>query len=117
MKILVLNAGSSSLKFQLLETTKSKVFNVLCKGIMDGIGLETCQFRLSHNKNEIQQNLHCQDHQIALNMALATLIKEHIVPSLKAINAVGHRVVHGGEKYHKAVRINAKVIKDIKNCI
>ncbi len=110
MKILVINAGSSSLKFQLLEGANK----MLCKGIVDGIGLKTCQFRLSSGKKNITQNLRCDDHQEALKIVLKSMVQQKIIPSLQAIGAIGHRVVHGGEKYRRAVKINAQVIQTIR---
>lgn len=113
MKILVVNSGSSSLKFQLLENSGGK-FRVLCKGIVDGIKLKTCQFRFEGAKKKFAKNILCGDHKEALNMALNAMLKNKIIASLDTIKAVGHRVVHGGEKYRHAVRINAQTIKTIR---
>jgi len=112
MKILVINSGSSSLKFQLLEDKK-----MLCKGMVDGIGLKTCQFHLSAEESKktlnVNQNISCNDHHEALDLVLASMVKNNIIPSLKVIDAIGHRVVHGGEKYHQAVLITPEVSKNI----
>jgi len=110
MKILVINAGSSSLKFQLLEKFGGKKFTVLCKGIVDSIGLKTCQFRMGG----ISKKIVCTNHREALQIALNGMILEKIIPSLTVIDAVGHRVVHGGEKYRDAAKINAVTLKAIR---
>lgn len=110
MNILVINAGSSSLKFQLLENSGKNKFRALCKGIVDGIGLKTCQFRME----KITKKVICNNHREALKIALDSMILEKIIPSLKIIDAVGHRVVHGGEKYRNAAKINAANLKTIR---
>lgn len=107
MIILVLNSGSSSLKY--------KVFNmrtqaVLLKGHIDGIGLATCQMNYGVDSDYVYRKLFVKNHLQAVKLALATV--KQIVP-LSKISAIGHRVVHGGEIYKAAVKINAKVIKDI----
>jgi acetate kinase len=113
MKILVINAGSSSLKFQLLESGEK--FRVLCKGVVDGIGLKTCQFRLKAGEKETQKNVSCKNHHEALDMALRAMIVQKVIPSLDVIRAIGHRVVHGGEKYRKAAKITADTIRTIRD--
>ncbi len=113
MKILVINAGSSSLKFQLLESTKN--FKELCRGIVDGIGLATCQFRIENGKKNVKKNVRCKNHREALEIALKSMTGLKIIQSLKVIDAVGHRVVHGGEKYREAIKINAAVKKAIRD--
>ena len=112
MIILVINSGSSSLKFQLFEN-KGKNFRVLCKGIIDGIGLKTCEFRMENGKIKIAEHVLCKGHKEALNMALNAMLKHQFIPSLDAIKAIGHRVVHGGEHYRKAVKITPHVIQVI----
>lgn len=96
MKILVLNSGSSSLKYELFE---SKNLQSLAAGLIDRIGLI-----FSKAKN----------HEEALNLAFKTLLKEKALKDLSEISLVGHRVVHGGEKYISPTKIDRKVIKEIE---
>ena len=112
MIILVINSGSSSLKFELLE--RGKKFHALCRGVVDGIGLKTCQFRMQNGEIHIEKNIQCEDHKHALNIVLKAMIAKKIISSLRVIDAVGHRVVHGGEKYHQATLIKAKTIQTIR---
>lgn len=95
MKILVINAGSSSLKFQLFE---QKNLKCLHKGIIERIGLKGA------TKNHAQ----------ALSEALGQILKQKKLSSLKEISAIGHRVVHGGEKYNNPIKITPQVLKEIK---
>jgi acetate kinase len=97
MKVLVINAGSSSLKSTLFDYSKKNPTQ-LSKSFIENIG----------KKGKVK------NHQIAFKNILNDLISSKIIKSLKDIDAVGHRVVHGGEKYHQAVTVNAKVLKDIK---
>lgn len=97
--ILVLNAGSSSLKYELFEILPKKELREVIKGNHDAIGLRHGKFR-THKK--------------AIKKTIKKLRKEKIVPHLDCIKIVSHRVVHGGEKYKKRQVINDQVIKDIK---
>ncbi len=111
MLILVINSGSSSLKFQLIKTGKE--FNTLAKGHIDGIGLKSCKFTFSGADKNIGQKFEVKDHREALNLTFQTLTKAGIIKKYSEIDAIGHRVVHGGEKYTSSVKIDAKVIKEI----
>ena len=109
MKILVLNAGSSSLKVQLLQTPN---FECLYQGHADGLGLKICQYReplLKHKEKTTFKN-----HREALKFILKKMRGSDTIKGLKEIKAVGHRVVHGGEKYRAATKITAPVIQTIK---
>ncbi|MFC1655671.1 acetate/propionate family kinase [Patescibacteria group bacterium] len=112
MKILVVNAGSSSLKFQLIDAKKE--FDTLYRGIADGIGKKSCFFRATAGKKNIFQKIVFKNHEQALKEALRVLVSEKIIESLDEIKAIGHRVVHGGEIYVNAIRINSKVKSTIK---
>lgn len=116
MNILVINSGSSSLKFQLLKQNggNGKKFRVLCKGIVDGIGLKTCEFRFENGGEKKSKDMLCNDHKEALDIALKAMLKQNVIPSLASIKAIGHRVVHGGEKYRKATKITAQTIRAIR---
>ena len=103
MNILVLNSGSSSLKLQLIDMSKEKV---LFRAHIDGISLRTCFFKYNDNKEKIK----IKDHEEAVKTAFNKI--NELFPNIE-INAIGHRVVHGGEKYKSSVIINDKVIKEI----
>ena len=114
MKILVLNCGSSSLKYQLFNMDNEKV---LAQGIAERIGLnDSILTHKTSNKDKHKINLNFKNHKEALNNILELLTsKEYgVLKSLNEIDAVGHRVVHGGEKYSKAVLVNEEVKKSIK---
>ena len=114
MKILVLNCGSSSLKYQLFNMDNEKV---LAQGIAERIGLnDSILTHKTSNKDKHKINLNFKNHKEALNKILELLTsKEYgVLKSLSEIEAVGHRVVHGGEKYSKAVLVNEDVKKSIK---
>jgi acetate kinase len=100
MNVFLLNAGSSSLKFQLINADSG---NVLTKGIVDGIGLESCRFIV----NEQARERRVRDHDEAVQLVLSVI-------ELETIHAVGHRVVHGGEKYRAATLIDEDVINTIR---
>lgn len=117
MKILVINAGSSSLKFQLLDMDENKV---LVKGICDRIGIDNSVMEYQvPGKNKYVVNKEMEKHKDAIALVLKTLIdKDHgVIKSTSEICGVGHRVLHGGEKFHDPVLINDKVMDAIRECI
>ena len=105
-KIISVNAGSSSLKFQLFEMPQE---TVLCSGIFERIGLVDGIFSIKVNGKKETFNQDFPDHKIAVDLLLKYLIERSIVASLDEITGVGHRVVHGGEKYSKSVIIDEDV--------
>jgi len=109
MLLLTINSGSSSLRFQLIE---SKKWKVLYKGHIDGIGLTLCKYRSSHGSEDCKQ---IKTHHAAFKFGINHMQKSGIIKDLTGIKAVGHRVVHGGEKYKDAVKITPKVMETIKN--
>jgi acetate kinase len=109
MKILVINSGSSSLKFELYSN--SGLGEQLYRGMIDRIGLPGT-FAVKDGKET--EEIVIKDHTEAVGYALKILRKEGIIKTLKDINAVGHRVVHGGEKYKNAALITPDVLKQIK---
>ena len=111
MKILVLNSGSSSLKFQLFEI-KEKEY-VLIKGIVDGIGLDNSFIKYEIKGNAKKINKKIKNHKAALKDVLDIILNNKIISSLSDIKAIGHRAVHGGEEFKKTVLINDKVMKKI----
>lgn len=118
MKILVVNAGSSSLKYQLIDMENE---SVLAKGNCEQIGTEstfTHKVPSDETKNIKALPMEMQDHAAALKIVLDTLVDaEHgVIGSVKEIDAVGHRVLHGGEKFSGSVLVDDKVEEVIKEC-
>lgn len=116
MKILVLNCGSSSVKYKLIDTTDN---NTLAEGGVEKIGLEDgfLKFKRNDGSKEIVE-LGLTDHNGAISAILHNLTddKEGCIKNFDEIDAVGHRVVHGGEKFNKSVLIDEDVIAKIKEC-
>ncbi len=111
-KIISVNAGSSSLKFQLFEMPEQ---HVLCSGIFERIGFEDGIFSIKVNGKKDVINQEFKDHKVAVEMLLKQLVKRNIVSSLDEIVGVGHRVVHGGEKYAKSVIIDDEVEQEVED--
>ena len=111
MKILCVNAGSSSLKFQLYEMPEEKV---LISGYIEKIGQPDCFWNIKINGEKIKSERYLKNHTEAVDVLKEELIKNNVVESLDEIKGVGHRVLHGGEKYSDSVLITEEVIKDIK---
>jgi acetate kinase len=117
MNVLVINCGSSSLKYQLINTDDE---SVLAKGLVERIGIEGSL--LKHEKTGLDKLVieePLKNHKDAINLVLKTLLDEKYgaVKSLDEIDAVGHRVVHGGEKFASSVLIDDEVIEAMKECI
>ncbi len=116
MKILVLNCGSSSLKYQLFDMSDE---SVLAKGLVERIGIDGS--RIKHEKgadNTTIRETDIPDHTAAIKMVLELLLDAQTgaLKSLDELAAVGHRVVHGGEKYSKSTVITDAVVKEIEEC-
>ena len=112
MKLLCVNAGSSSLKFQLFEMPEEKV---IISGYIEKIGLEDSFWTTKINGEKIKGAKYLKNHTEAVQVLIDELLTHKAVESLDEIKAVGHRVVHGGEKYSDAVMITEEVIQDIKD--
>lgn len=112
MSVLALNCGSSSVKYQLLDWNK---LEVLAKGQIDRIGLMNSNIVHSYGNEKVELKQVCHDHKVAIKLILDFLIKEaKIIKSINGVKGVGHRVVHGGEKFSKSVLIDEKVLKVIR---
>ena len=109
--IIAVNAGSSSLKFQLFELPSE---DVLCSGVIERIGLNDGIFTLKFKDEKVKVTQDIPDHKVAVQLVLDALIQHKIVDSLDAITACGHRIVHGGEIYKQSVEITADVEKNIE---
>ena len=117
MKIIVLNCGSSSIKYQLFEMPSK---NVLAKGLVDKIGLKGASIK--HKRSDgVEAKIEGEilDHQSGIEYLLGILISEKYgsIRTLEEIDAVGHRVVHAGEKYSGSVYITEEVIGALEECI
>jgi len=112
MKFLCVNAGSSSLKFQLFDMPEEKV---LISGYIEKIGLEDSFWTTKVNGEKIKGAKYLKNHSEAVEVLLNELVEHKAVKSLDEIKGVGHRVLHGGEKYSDSVLITDEVIQDIKD--
>ena len=111
MKFLCVNAGSSSLKFQLFEMPEEKV---IISGYIEKIGLEDSFWTTKINGQKIKGAKYLKDHNEAVEVLINELLENNAVKSLDEIKGIGHRVLHGGEKYSDSVIITDEVINDIK---
>lgn len=115
MKVLVINCGSSSLKYQLIDSETEKVLAV---GLCERIGIDG---RLNHTPaggEKVVINKGMPDHEVAIRMVLEALVNADygVIRDLKEIDAVGHRLVHGGEKFTSSVVIDDEVIAGVEEC-
>ena len=125
MNVLVLNSGSSSLKFQVidtdLETIEKNADRTLARGVIERIGSEALVGLRVEGKPTTRGTAPLRDHRAALDHVLRWLVSaEAAVPGLASIGdiqAVGHRVVHGGEKFKRSVTIDETVVDQIEDCI
>ncbi|MEW6364313.1 MAG: acetate kinase [Acidobacteriota bacterium] len=125
MNIFVLNCGSSSLKFQIIETDLEKIKidedRQLAKGLIERVGSQAVVTFQVVGQPPVKQALPLRDHRLALSHAVRWITApETQIPGVKAIEdiyAVGHRVVHGGERFTRSVKIDQEVITGIEDCI
>lgn len=112
-KIMAINAGSSSLKFQLLEMPSEAV---ITKGIVERIGLTDSIFQIEVKGEKQKETLDIPDHSQAVKILLDKLTTLSIINSLDEIEGIGHRVVHGAEKFNDSVLINDELLTVIEDC-
>lgn len=115
MKVLIINAGSSSLKYQLMHTRSAEV---LAKGVAERIGIDGSI--IQHNKGGEKKTFdeHLETHADAVKRVLEILVSQEygVINSMDEIQAIGHRVVHGGEKFSESVLITPAVMAAIRSC-
>lgn len=114
MKVLVLNSGSSSIKYQLFNMEEEKV---LAKGVVERIGIENAFLEFeNHLGDEVTIENEIPNHAKGIELVINSLLDENhgVLDSMEEINAVGHRVVHGGEKFAHSTLINENVIEQIE---
>ena len=112
MKILSVNAGSSSLKFTLFEMPEEKE---IISGVFERIGEETSLYSIKMNGEKIKKDCVLKNHEEAVKILTEELINYNVIKSLHEIGGVGHRVVHGGDKYADSVIITEDVTNTIRN--
>jgi acetate kinase len=110
-KIIAINAGSSSLKFQLFEMPSEEV---ITKGLIERIGLNDAVFNITVNGEKIKEVRDIPNHEVAVKLLLDKLTTLGIIKSLDEIEGIGHRVVHGGEEFDDSVLITEEVLKRIE---
>ena len=116
MKVLVINSGSSSLKYQLVETVGEVL---LCKGLVERIGLKNSVFtHIPTNKEAFSLKEKIRTHEDAVKLVLSILTHEKygVILSMDEIDAVGHRVVHGGNEYSQSQIITDEVMDVLQEC-
>ena len=120
MIILVLNCGSSSLKYQLLDMKNDEVYDLLAKGLVERIGMETgCIKHQATGKEKVVKEMPIEDHTVGIKAVIDALLDKEtgILSTLEDIEAVGHRVVHGAEEFVCSQLITDEVVKQIEKCV
>lgn len=112
MKILSVNAGSSSLKFTLIELPSKQK---LISGYFEKIGIGNSFYTIKLNGEKFERQVDLKDHSVAVNYLIEELINNKIISSLDELDGVGHRIVHGADKYSKSVILNEEILKDIES--
>ncbi|MBQ3613836.1 MAG: acetate kinase [Bacteroidales bacterium] len=119
MIILVLNCGSSSLKYQLLDMKSDEVYDLLAKGLVERIGMEAgCLKHQATGKEKFEKEMPIEDHTVGIKAVIGALLdKEYgVLSSLEDIEAVGHRVVHGAEEFVCSQLITDAVVEQLEKC-
>ncbi|SDX22456.1 acetate/propionate family kinase [Flavobacterium degerlachei] len=113
MKIIIINSGSSSIKYQLINMPTKEV---ICSGMIDRIGLDSSNLTYVTNSTKLEESLPIADHKIGLEKIAELLMNDNIgvIKTTEEINAVGHRVVHGGSYFTDTTIINSDVKEKIK---
>lgn len=124
MRVLVLNSGSSSLKFQLVDTDPERMANdqdlVLAEGLVEKIGTADSVVRYSNNRGEkLREEMPILEHGVAVEKLIHLLTHpEHgVIAAVNDIEAVGHRIVHGGEKFSASALITPEILENIRECV
>ena len=110
MKIMSINAGSSSLKFSLFNMDNEEV---IASGIFERIGIEGSFYTIKFNGEKIEQEVEVENHEDAVRILMDKLVSLGIISSLEEIDGIGHRITAGGEKFKESVLVDDQVIADI----
>ncbi len=113
MKILSVNAGSSSLKFTLFEMPAKEV---IASGVFEKIGLGDSFYTIKYSGEKLRKEKNLFDHSIAVNTLIEELISLQIISSLEEIEGVGHRIVHGGSEFLESVIMNEELVQKLALC-
>ncbi len=114
MKVMSINAGSSSLKFSLFDMNN---LTCIASGYFERVTLPNSFYTIKYNNEKIREDVDMPNHAVAVEVLLDRLISLHIISSLDEIDGIGHRLVHGGDKYHHSVIITDEVIEDLRKNI
>lgn len=114
MKILSVNAGSSSLKFQLIEMPLE---TQLVEGLIERIGMDKGKIKLKINGEKKEAELEIKNHKEAVKLLVEALLENNVVASVEEIEAVGHRMVHGGEKFNKSAVLTDELLEVFESLI
>ncbi|MBD8922280.1 acetate kinase [bacterium] len=112
MKILAVNAGSSSLKFTLIELPEK---NVVASGLFEKIGIAGSFYTIKYNGEKIKREVELVDHSVAVSKLMEELIELKIINSLEEIDGVGHRMVHGGQEFTESVVLTEAVLERVSH--
>jgi len=110
MKILAVNAGSSSLKFTLMELPEGKV---LASGLFEKIGLSDSRYTIKYNGEKLVKEVSLPDHSVAVDALMKELVDLGIIASLEEIEGVGHRILHGGQEFSDSLVLDENIIERI----
>lgn len=108
-KVLVINAGSSSIKFQLFKVIKQKL-SLLCKGATEGINATKGKFSYVFAKKPVKQDCSFPNHKIAIQKILQTILDVGAIQKLQDVGVIGHRIVHGGTLFQEPTIVNEKIL-------
>ena len=111
MKILSVNAGSSSLKFTLIELPSREV---LISGLFEKIGMEGSCYTIKYNGEKTTKEASLPDHSVAVTKLMDELIENKVINSLEEIDGVGHRILHGGDEFTESILLNEDILKRIE---
>lgn len=111
MKIISINAGSSSLKFSLFEMTTKEC---IASGYFERVGLDGSFYTIKYEGEKIREEVEMPNHTVAVEVLLDRLVSIGIINDLSEIEGVGHRLVHGADKYNKSVIITDEVVEDLR---
>ena len=114
MKILTINAGSSSMKFSVIELPEAKE---LISGYFQRIGIDNSFYDVKINGEKLHRDMDLPNHLVALEAIKKEIVELGVVSSLDEIDGIGHRLVHGGEKYKSSVLIDDEVITTCKKFV
>ena len=115
-KYLIINAGSSSLKFSLYEFNDGKEYEIV-NGLVEKIGKDDSFYSFKTNEEKIEKSLLIKNHTDAVNVVLKELLNNNFINSVEEINGIGHRVLHGGEYYDDSVLIDDESLSNIESLI